>query len=318
MKFYPLRNWRRGQRTVLIDGDRYYTLEGATNWNLDEKGEERVTLAAHKGEEWIKEREKSKNPIEIRASQGDKEWVKSPPGKEWVKSLLEKDTVYIVSPRSPEAQDTEAGWIKARQEREKEQEQRMKKEWVKSKLEQDETLLVAPTPSGHQDAGTIKVNPEARKQADKNKTEKEKTTTNTSRKGKGKAPRTGRNTPPVTRARKRARQANTAESRTASQDSYTPRNPLQDNGTPDVPHSGEPHGTIVDGEEYTSTQEAARIAEARTIIDGEGYTPPSTQEAARIAEARKARIQVDLIRLLLDADYPETKKTAQGILDLSR
>ena len=112
MKFHPLRNWRRGQRTVLIDGDRYYTLEGTTNWNLDEKGEERVTLAAHRGEEWIKEREKSKNPLEIRASQGDKEWVKS---------LIGKDSVHLVSLRSPEAQDTEAEWIKKRQEREKEQ-----------------------------------------------------------------------------------------------------------------------------------------------------------------------------------------------------
>ena len=123
MKFYPLRNWRRGQRTVLIDGDRYYTLEGATNWNLDEKGEERVTLAAHKGEEWIKEREKSKNPLEIRASQGDKEWVKS---------LLGKDSVHLVSLRSPEAQDTEAGWIKARQEREKEQREKEQKKKNKS------------------------------------------------------------------------------------------------------------------------------------------------------------------------------------------
>ena len=266
MKFYPLRNWRRGQRTVLIDGDRYYTLEGATNWNLEEKGEERVTLAAYRGEEWIKEREKTNNPLEIHASQGDKEWVKS---------LLGKETTHLVSLRSPEAQDTEARWIKARQEREKEQkekeqkekekEQWTKTEWVKSKLEQDETLLVAPTPTGHQDAGTIRVNPEARIQADKNKAVKEKVTAHTNKKGKGRAPKAGRTSPPVTRARKRARQANTTDSCTASQDSCTPRNPLQDNSAPNP---------LQTEEEDPGTPTPPYNPPRRPFRPSKGYTPP--------------------------------------------
>ena len=78
MKFYPLKNWRRGQRTVLIDGDRYYTLEAVTNWKLDKEGEDKVTLAAHRGEEWVQKREKMKNPptIEMQSSKGDMEWIK--------------------------------------------------------------------------------------------------------------------------------------------------------------------------------------------------------------------------------------------------
>ena len=30
MKFYPLKNWRKGQETVIIAGERYYTLDAAT------------------------------------------------------------------------------------------------------------------------------------------------------------------------------------------------------------------------------------------------------------------------------------------------
>lgn len=50
----------------------------------------------------------------------------------------------------------------------------------------------------------------------------------------------------------------------------------------------------------------------------EGYTPHTTQEAARMAKTRKARIQVDLIRLLLNTGHPEAVKAAQGILNLTR
>ena len=50
MKFYPLSNWQEGQPTVLI----YYTLESATEWEIMEAQEHIVSLAAHKGEEWIK------------------------------------------------------------------------------------------------------------------------------------------------------------------------------------------------------------------------------------------------------------------------
>ena len=90
--------------------------------------------------------------------------------------------------------------------------------------EEPEVVLLAPTPSGHQDAGSIKLDPEAREKAEKEKgTAKTKTTTIPRNKGK-KAPQTS---PPVTRARKRARQVATSETRTASQDSCTPRNPLQ-------------------------------------------------------------------------------------------
>ena len=53
MKFYPLKNWRKGQEVVVIDGKKFYTLEAATNWGMNKEQEDRVSLAAHKGEEWL-------------------------------------------------------------------------------------------------------------------------------------------------------------------------------------------------------------------------------------------------------------------------
>ena len=249
---------------VLIDGNTYYTLESATEWEITEAEEFKVSLAAYKGEEWIKNRETLGRRPTMEKGQN-----RSGEDREWIAKMLAKDSTRIVSSQ--------------------------------------QVIIVAPTPSGHQDMGTIRLDPEARRKVEegkekeggkendkgkeigKNRAEREKVTTHTSRKGKGRAPQTGRTTPPITRARKRARQANAAESHTASQDSCTPRNLLQDNGTPDVPHGGDtaPHSTL---------------------IDGEGYTPPSTQEAARMAKARKARKLVDLIQLLLDNDHPEARK----------
>lgn len=73
---------------------------------------------------------------------------------------------------------------------------------------------MADTQPDHQDAGTIKLNPELRNETDKKERNK----------GKEKISRTS---PPVTRARKRHRPETVDETRTASQDSCTPRNPLQ-------------------------------------------------------------------------------------------
>lgn len=172
---------------------------------------------------------------------------------------------------------------------------------IVSSQEDERVVLAAPILSGHKDAGTIRLDPEARNKQEakkdsqkeecgagkKRKVEGEKEGKTKGKKGKEKA-KIFQPSPPVTRSRKRNR-VETPENRTASQDSCTARNL----------HGGDtvPHGTF---------------------IDGEGYTPPLIQEAARMYEARKARIQVDLIRLLLDTDHPETKKAAQGILDLSR
>ena len=54
MKFYPLKEWRKGQEVVVIDGEKYYTLEVATNWGMNKEQEEKVTLAAYRGENWLK------------------------------------------------------------------------------------------------------------------------------------------------------------------------------------------------------------------------------------------------------------------------
>ena len=200
MKFYPLRNWRSGQPTVLIDGNTYYTLELATEWEITEAEEFTVSLTAHKGEEWIKARETMKG----RKPTLEKGQERSGEDREWISKMLAKDSTRIVS------------------------------------LQQ--VVIVAPTPSAYQDAGTIKLDPEGKRKEEEEK-EKEKhkgkgkgIETEKGKgigKGKGKAPKTplwdtNRTSPPVTRARKRARQTTLAESYTASQDSCTPRNPLQD------------------------------------------------------------------------------------------
>ena len=41
---------------VVIDGEKYYTLEAANSWGMNEEQERKVTLAAHRGEEWLKKR----------------------------------------------------------------------------------------------------------------------------------------------------------------------------------------------------------------------------------------------------------------------
>lgn len=197
-----------------------------------------------------------KNPptIEIQSSKEDNKWIKG---------LLEKGSTKMVLARSQEAQDTEAGWIKARQERqEKEkqeqekQEERKKAEWAKSKIEQEKVILVSSTSSAHQDAGTIRVDPEARRRVEKGKR---------AEKGKKKA---NRSSPPITRSRKRTRQT-TTEDRTASQDSCKPRNPFT--------------GGNALGETDTN------------IVEGPGYTPPSTQEVAQMVEAKRVQTQIAFV-----------------------
>ena len=149
------------------------------------------------------------------------------------------------------------------------------REWISKMLAKDSTrivssqqvVIVAPTPSAHQDVGTIRLDPL------------------------------------VTRARKRARQTTFADSRTASQDSCTPRNPLQDNTL--LPATNNDSNVDDKAKDHNDSYK-------------EGYTPPLIQEAAQIAEARKARILVDLIKQLLDNNHPEARKAAQGLLNLAR
>ena len=118
MRFYPLRNWRSGQPTVLIDGNTYYTLESATEWEITEAEEFTVSLAAHRGEEWLKKRETTERKAAIEKGQD-----RSGEDREWISGMLAKDSTKIVSSQ--------------------------------------QVVIVAPTPSGHQDAGTIKLDPEA-------------------------------------------------------------------------------------------------------------------------------------------------------------
>lgn len=55
MKFYPLNNWRKGQKVALIDGTKYHTLDAITEWHLDEQ---KADLAAYRGRVWTEETEK--------------------------------------------------------------------------------------------------------------------------------------------------------------------------------------------------------------------------------------------------------------------
>ena len=205
MKFYPLRNWRSGQPTVLIDGNTYYTLESATEWEITEAEEFTVSMAAHKGEEWIRDRETMKRKTVMEEGQ-----KRSGEDREWISKMLAKDSTRIVSSQ--------------------------------------QVIIVAPTPSGHQDAGTIKLDPERRRkeEEEKKEEEKEKEKENDKEgkeigtgKGKGKGRGKGkgkvfRTSPPVTRARKRSRKEESPGTRTTSQDSCTPRNPLR-SPTPPAP-----------------------------------------------------------------------------------
>ena len=58
MKFCPLTNWRKGQIVVLIDGEKYYTLDAVTNWYLNNEGEKHADLAAHRGTGWLNNKTK--------------------------------------------------------------------------------------------------------------------------------------------------------------------------------------------------------------------------------------------------------------------
>ena len=185
MKFYPLKNWRKGQEIVVIDGEKYYTLEAATNWGMNKEQEEKVTLAAHRGESWLK-----KGKYNVTA--GDKN----------------RDMDDIL------------GKVFA-----------SKAAKLVSSQPNSEPALVAATQPTHQDAGSITLDPEARKEVEKNKNARKQTE-------KRKEQKIFRTSPPVTRSRKRLRQATTTESRTASQDSCTPRDPLEKPHQPFRPSEG--------------------------------------------------------------------------------
>ena len=215
MKFYPLKNWRKGQDTVVINKGKYYTLEGATDWELNKEEEDRVTLAAHEGEQWLK-KWGDIPPVVAGKIQKDKAWIRQ--------LLTSEENTAIVS-------------------------------------SQPEIVLVAPTPPAHQDAGSITLDPTARKQAE-------------SKKGAGgKKGKVFRTSPPVTRSRKRTRNQNPNESRTASQDSCTPRNLT------------------------TSTEH--------------GYTPPPAGDLPKILAARNGETDLKFIRKLLDLHKEEFDPIAE-------
>ena len=240
MKFYPLKNWRKGQPTVLIDGDTYYTLEAATEWEINKTEEDLVTIAAHKGEEWLKEREKQGKKPTLR-----KGTERTRNDKAWISQMLGKGSTKVVASQN------------------------------------EGVVLLAPTPSGHQDAGTIKVNPEARKQSEKRREKK-----------------IFRTSPPATRSRKRARQATMTESRTASQDSCTPRNPQvntknREDGTSDP----------------TPTPPMNPNPPFR---HSEGYTPPPPRPQAFPAEGEQ---EMHFIRQALKlANDPTHEKAARKLI----
>ena len=161
MKFYPLKEWRKGQEVVVIDGEKYYTLEAATNWGMNKEQEEKVTLAAHRGENWLK-----KGKYKVTAGDKDKN----------VDDILGK----VFASRAAKL--------------------------VASQPEPDVPALVATTQLAYQDAGTITLDPAARKKAEaeaeaggkKNRGKKDN-------EKKNKEKKTFTFSPPLTRARKRMR-----------------------------------------------------------------------------------------------------------------
>ena len=297
MKFYPLRNWQSGQPTVLIDGNTYYTLESATEWEITEAEEHIVTIAAHKGEEWIKKRE-----LQKRKPAMEKGPTRSGEDREWIKEMLTKTSTRIVS-----------------------QEDEITK--TPTAPQKEEVVIVAPTPLGHQDAGTIKLDQEARKAA-----EREKVATAEGKKGskgKGKArtpPPAMRTSPPVTRARKRARQTTATDSRTASQDSCTPRNPLQD-GAPRDPHHTSPHEqTFLAGtqDRHLGLDDPATPTRNNPFRPSEGYTPPrgyTETPPGGHSETETGLIGTTLFKKLLEKlpDFPRSSRRAiWGLIELVR
>lgn len=46
-------NWQKGHRTAIIDGERYYTLNGMPNWMTQQKVVERTEEAVARGSQWL-------------------------------------------------------------------------------------------------------------------------------------------------------------------------------------------------------------------------------------------------------------------------
>ena len=254
MKFYPLKNWRKGQDTIVINKGKYYTLEGATTWELDQKEEEKVTLATYEGEQWLK-KWGGIPPVVAGKSQKDKTWIHN--------MLTDIDTTAVVSSHP-------------------------------------EVMIVAPTPSGHQDAGTIILDPVARKQ-DENKKRRDK--------GKGKLFRTS---PPVTRSRKRVRQESLGEQlqRSASQDSCSPRDPHQS-----------PTYLAGTQDRHLGLDDPATPVKNNPFRPSEGYTPLGGHTAIRHTETETGLIGTTLFKKLLEKlpDFPRSSRRAiWGLVELVR
>ena len=210
------------------------------------------------------------------------------------------------------------------------------REWIAKMLAKDSTrivssqqvLIVAPTPSGHQDAGTIKLDPEARrkeevgrekeKKKENNKAGKEVGKGKTREKGKGKG-KIFRSEPPVTRARKRSRKEDESpETRTASQDSCTLRNPLRP-PTPPVPTFSA--GTQ---ERHLGLDTPATPAKNNPFRPSEGYTPPPPHPPPATDEnTTKAANTIALIKTALgltkDIEHKTpAKKLIWGLVELAK
>ena len=153
--------------------------------------------------------------------------------------------------------------------------------------------LVATTQLALQDAGTIILDPTARKETEGKKKEKEnkeggKEAATKKSMGKGKEKKMFTFSPPLTRARKRMRQTS-SEIRTLSQDSCTERNP-----------------TTMTNDNSTATIDNSKDTGQRQRHDKSGYTPPPAHYIPRMVRFHNGQMELDFIKKLLKIhDQPE-------------
>ena len=74
MKFYPLSNWQKGQKVVLIDGEQYYILDAIMNWQLDKEGERIADLAPYGGLGWMEKKDK-KGMVTVKMPRQPMDWL---------------------------------------------------------------------------------------------------------------------------------------------------------------------------------------------------------------------------------------------------
>ena len=183
MKFYPLKEWRKGQEVVVIDGEKYYTLEVATNWGMNKEQEEKVILAVYRGENWLK---KGNYKVTAGDKNRDMEDILG-------KVFASKATKLVAS----QPEDSVPALVATTQ-----------------PAHQDASTIILDL--------TARKKAEEKKKREDKETAKETAIKENGKKGKEKKKKTFTLSPPLTRARKRMRQT-TDEVRTLFQDSCAER-----------------------------------------------------------------------------------------------